>query len=190
MTEKRKAASKHFLKFALFVYVIVIFQTTVFLSVVYQTSRIIPEKTCAFQTVPVSWVSNFGQQDAWTLRCVMQLPVRDHHTITVSGMSLQREHLSNVYFLHMRSYCCKTYIAHRTVTSLKNGTRAPLRSTPYHENVTCKRSEYLTHIHLQLLYNEPYFETTNTEWNFNVKKEIQGKGTFRSFCGDLRQRQD
>jgi len=28
----------------------------------------------------------------------------------------------------------------------------------------------LTHIHLQLLYSEPYFETTNTELIFNIRK--------------------
>jgi hypothetical protein len=39
----------------------------------------------------------------------------------------------------------------------------------------------LIHIHLQLLYNEPYLETTNTELNFNIREEIQGTGTFRRF---------
>jgi len=48
----------------------------------------------------------------------------------------------------------------------------------------------LIHIHLQLLYNEPYLETTNTELNVNVRKEIQGKGTFRRFCCDVPERQD
>jgi len=83
-----------------------------FICPVYQASRIIPEKTCAFQTVPVSSFANFGQ-DAGTVRYVTQLPVRDHHTTTVSGMSLQREQLSNVYFLQMHPYCCKTNL-HRT----------------------------------------------------------------------------
>jgi len=48
----------------------------------------------------------------------------------------------------------------------------------------------LTHIHLQLWYNEPYLETTNIELNFIVRKEIQGKGTLGRFCCDLPERQD
>jgi len=86
VTENRKAARKHFLGFALMYLSSWSFKPRPFICLVYQVSRIIPEKTCAFQTVPVSSVANFGQQDAWTVRYVTQLRVREHRTTTVSGM--------------------------------------------------------------------------------------------------------